>query len=117
MNLNLLSSTTLTGTDVVNGRGDNLGNLKDLMINTRSGKIEYAVLSFGGFLGMGDKLFAVPWQAFGLDKADEELVLDVDKETLENSPGFDKDDWPTSASHEYLTDVYRHYDYSPFWER
>ena len=60
MNNRLLSSSSFAGPDVKNLVGENLGEVKELMINTNTGKVEYAVLSFGGFLGMGDKYFAVP---------------------------------------------------------
>ena len=98
MNIRLLSSSSIAGTDVKNLVGENLGEVKELMINTNTGKVEYAVLSFGGFLGMGDKYFAVPWNAFNVDRVEEELILDASKERLENAPGFDKDNWPSTAS-------------------
>ena len=63
----VLSSSTLTGDSVRNPEGEDLGDIKDLMIDTASGNVEYAVLSFGGFLGLGDKLFALPWPALKLD--------------------------------------------------
>ena len=85
------------------------------MIDTSKGKIAYAVVSFGGFLGIGDKYFAVPWEAFQVDREDEDFVLNVDKEKLENAPGFDKDNWPSHAKHEYLTNVYNHFGYKPYW--
>ncbi len=111
-----LSATSINGTDVVNATGDNLGDIKDLMINTTDGRIAYAVLSHGGFLGMGDKYFAIPWEAFTIDSAEEKFVLNVTKEKLDSAPGFDKDNWPNSASHEYLTKVYNHFGYRPYWE-
>ncbi len=67
------------------------------MIDMQSGRISYAVLSFGGFLGMGDRLFAVPWQALKLDTENKRFTLNVSKEQLKNAPGFDKDHWPTMA--------------------
>ena len=109
MNNRLLSSSSLEGTDVRNNLGESLGDIKDLMINTRTGKVEYAVLSFGGFLGMGDKYFAIPWNAFDVDRMHEEMVLDIPRETLEKSPGFDKDNWPTTANHAYFDSVNQHY--------
>ena len=98
----LLSSSSINGTHVKNPKGEDIGNVKELMINTSTGKVEYAVLSFGGFLGLGDKLFAVPYGAFSLDTQEENLVLDVDKEYLENAPGFDKNDWPDFASQQFV---------------
>ncbi len=109
MNHLLLSATSVNGTDVRNRMGDDLGHIKDLMIDTETGMIEYAVLSFGGFLGMGDKLFAVPWNAFTIDTVKEEFVLDVTRERLEEAPGFDKDNWPDHAASEYFQQVNEFY--------
>ena len=92
-----LSSSSIVGTDVRNPEGEALGSIKDLMIDTGSGKIEYAVLQFGGVMFIGDKLFAVPWDQFTVDTHKEELVLNVPKERLKNAPGFDKDNWPSFA--------------------
>lgn len=67
---------------------------KDLVLDPRTGRVAYAVLDFGGFLGIGNKLFAVPLESMTLDTKAHRFVLDVDKERLENAPGFDKSDWP-----------------------
>lgn len=112
----VLSADTLEGTSVRNQAGEDLGDIKALMIDVGSGQVAYAVLSFGGFLGMGDKLFAVPWQALQLDQQDEQVLLDVPRETLENAPGFDKDNWPDFAESGYGDRVYEHYGYEPYWE-
>src|SRR5690348_4704546 len=90
----VLSASTLTGDRVRNAAGEDLGKLEEIMIDVVSGRVAYAVLSFGGFLGMGNKLFAVPWRALSLNERDHEFVLDVDRTTLENAPGFDRDNWP-----------------------
>ncbi len=104
----MLSSSTMNGTDVVNLAGESLGNIKDLMIDTSTGDVSYAVLSFGGFLGMGDKYFAIPWQSLTVDTVKEHIVLNVDKERLKNAPGFAKDHWPGSAD-DYYTRVRTYY--------
>lgn len=113
MSNRLLSSSSIEGTDVKNNKGESLGEIKDLMINPKTGEINYAVLSFGGFLGMGDKYFAIPWTSFSTDRQDEEMVLNISKEKLENSPGFDKDNWPKTANNAYLDSVNKHYAYVP----
>jgi sporulation protein YlmC with PRC-barrel domain len=117
MDYNLLSTSTLSGTDVTNRQGENLGDLKDIMIDLESGEIAYVVISFGGFLGIGDKLFAVPWEALTIDKRNEQIIMDVTKEKLENAPGFDKDNWPSSPDRQFVSDVHSHYGYKPYWER
>jgi len=102
---------------VRNPRGEDLGSIKDVVIDISEGCIAYAALSFGGIMGLGDKLFAVPWEALQYSAADDVFVLDVSKERLENAPGFDKDNWPTTAQREWLTGMYSHYGYTPYWER
>lgn len=105
----VLSGTSIIGDDVKNAQGENLGDIKDLMIDLDSGRIEYAVLSFGGFLGMGDKYFAVPWSALSVDQEDKCMILNLDKETLESAPGFDKDEWPNFADASFRDSIYGHY--------
>lgn len=91
---NVLSATTLIGDEVKNAQDENLGELKEIMIDLPTGKVAYGVLSFGGFLGMGDKYFAIPWDTLKVDQDNKCIRLNVDKEKLKNAPGFDKDDWP-----------------------
>lgn len=117
MTTNLLSSSTMMGTSVTNRAGENLGDVKDIMIDPTTGSVAYVVVSFGGFLGIGDKYFAVPMEAFQINREMEEFILDVDKEKLKNAPGFDKDNWPSTADRQFLTDVHSHYGYKPYWER
>ena len=105
----LLSTTSIQDTTVVNTQGETLGDVKDLMVDLDSNRIEYAVLDFGGFLGIGDKYFAVPLQAFTVDRANERFVLDVTKERLEQAPGFDKTDWPSTADASFTEGVYDYY--------
>lgn len=93
----LMGADTLIGEDVYNAADEDLGDIKEIMIDMQQGIIAYAVLSFGGFLGMGDKLFAVPWKALTLDTVNKRFVLDVSKDRLKDAPGFDKDDWPDLA--------------------
>jgi sporulation protein YlmC with PRC-barrel domain len=112
----LIRGNTFIGADVENPQGQNLGDIKDIVIDRASGRIAYAVVSFGGFLGMGEKLFAVPWGAFSQPKADKEIfVLDVDKERLKNAPGFDAHNWPQMASREWVTSLYSYYNVPPYW--
>jgi sporulation protein YlmC with PRC-barrel domain len=114
-----LSASTMIGDDVRNLEGEHLGELKELMIDVRTGRVAYAVLSFGGILGIGDKLFAIPWEALSLDNEDHAFVLDANKEMLEDAPGFDKDDWPDTLDDDdtWLVEVYDYYGYEPYWRR
>ena len=112
----VLSASTLKGDKVVNKQGEDLGKLEELMIDLDRGRIAYAVLSFGGFLGMGDKLFAIPWQAFTVDTAEKRLVLNADKELMKKAPGFDKSKWPNMADPTWATTLYGYYGYKPYWD-
>lgn len=105
----VLSADTISGDAVVNAQGDDLGKIEDLMIEVSAGKVSYAVLSFGGFLGMGNKLFAVPWGALKLDAENHRFILNVPKDKLENAPGFDKDNWPNFADPQFGQSIYGHY--------
>jgi sporulation protein YlmC with PRC-barrel domain len=112
----VLSASTLAGDKVRNAAGESLGKIDELMIDIPSGRVAYAVLSFGGVLGMGGKLFAIPWSALALDEDEKQFVLNVDRATLESAPGFDKDNWPDMADPNFGNQVYRHYGISPYWE-
>jgi sporulation protein YlmC with PRC-barrel domain len=105
----LMGVDTLMGEDVYNCQGDDLGDIKEFMIDMQSGQIAYAVLSFGGILGIGNKLFAVPWQALELDTANKRFILDFSKERLEDAPGFDQDHWPDMASAEFGSQIHGFY--------
>ena len=105
----VLSADSIKGDKVVNRTGDDLGKIEELMVDTQTGEVSYAVLSFGGFMGMGDKLFAVPWQSLQLDAQNKRFILDVTKEKLESAPGFDKDNWPDFADPNFSSSVRSHY--------
>jgi sporulation protein YlmC with PRC-barrel domain len=114
-NRRVLSASTLKGDDVVNRSGEDLGKIEDLMIDLDRGRVAYAVLSFGGFLGMGDKLFAIPWEALTIDTASKRFVLNISKELLERAPGFDKNNWPDMADPAWGVELYGYYGYKPYW--
>jgi sporulation protein YlmC with PRC-barrel domain len=104
-----LTASTLSGDTVKNPEGETLGDLKDIMIDTVNGTVAYGVLSFGGLLGMGEKLFAVPWDALQVDGANKQLILNVDKERLKKAPGFDKDHWPNFADSQFTAQIQQYY--------
>ncbi len=114
-NSNFLSASTLKGDRVVNRAGEDLGQVEDFMIDLKNGRIAYAVLSFGGFLGMGNRLFAIPWQALKLELYEHAFILDIDREVLENAEGFEKGKWPLTC--EELSRVYIYYGYQPYWKK
>jgi sporulation protein YlmC with PRC-barrel domain len=99
--------------EVRNQAGTKLGEVDDLVIDMNTGKVRYAALSYGGFLGLGDKLFAVPWSAFKTkyDTADEEhfMVVNLDEATLRKGSGFNKDAWPNFADSKITSEIDKHY--------
>lgn len=112
-----LSAGTLIGDSVRNRDGEDLGKLTEIMLDVDRGRIAYGVLESGSFLGMGGKLFAIPFEAFKVDRDDHKLVLDVDKETLRNAEGFDRNDWPDTANEAWAKRTHDYYGVSPYWER
>lgn len=112
----ILSASTMIGNPVVNDGGENLGKIEELMIDTSQGNIAFAVLSFGGFLGIGDKYFAVPWEILKVDKMNHQFILNKTKEELENAPGFDKDNWPKTGDTEFLDSVYTYHGSKRYWD-
>lgn len=105
----LLSSSSITGDNVKNSAGEDLGKIEDLMIDLTTGKVSYVVLSFGGFMNLGDKLFAVPLEAMHVNTEDKSFTLNESKDRLENAPGFDKDNWPNFADTTWQNEVRSYY--------
>jgi len=112
----LMRASKVDGMDVRNAANEKLGDVKDVVIEQETGMIAYAVLSFGGFLGIGDKLFAVPWAALKPNDKNTAFTLDVPKDRLEKAPGFDKKSWPDLANRQWGTDVHAYYNVTPYWK-
>ena len=112
----IMAASDFEGEDVVNNRGETLGEIEEIMLDVRSGRIAYAVLAAGGFLGIGEKYFAIPWRALTLDTDRKCFILDIDKERLENAPGFEKDHWPSMADQNWASQVHGYYRTAPYWE-
>jgi sporulation protein YlmC with PRC-barrel domain len=96
--------------NVRNAQNEELGEIEDVVIDVESGKIRYAALSVGGFLGVGDKLIAVPWDAFKMQQSAEDqderfLALNVDRQRIENAPGFNEENWPDFGNERYTREV------------
>ena len=105
----LLSASSITGDEVCNMKDEKLGKIHEVMLDMSEGKIRYAVLAAGGFLGIGERFFAVPWKALTLNKKDKNFMLDVDVERLKKAPGFDKDNWPNMADPSWNSSVESYY--------
>ena len=84
---------------VYNAEDEHMGHIKDLMIDVTSGRIEYVVVEFGGFLGIGVKYFALPFHLLRVDTEKKRIVFNLKKEMLENAPGFDIEHWPQTNIH------------------
>ena len=111
-----LSASALIGTKVQNRYGEDLGKLEELIIDRHRGCVAYAVLSFGGLFGLGEKLFAMPWQAMRIDFENERIVVDIAREALENAPGFDDDHRPGITDDSWLRELYIYYGQTPYWK-
>ena len=109
----LMGANTLIGNDVHNHKDEDLGDIKEIMLDMQSGKVAYAVLSFGGILSLGEKLFALPWAALTLDTENNRFVLKVGKETLKDVPGFDKNNWPNMADASWTKKIHSYYGVEP----
>jgi sporulation protein YlmC with PRC-barrel domain len=105
----IMAADSLQGEKVVNEQGEKLGSITHIMLDISNGTIVYAVLSFGGLLGMGDKLFAVPWHSLALDVENKWFVLNIEPERLRTAPGFDKAHWPSMADPRWASEVNAYY--------
>lgn len=106
-----LTATSIIGDGVENMTEEKLGKIDNLMVNLRTGEIEYAVIDFGSFLGMGGKLFAVPFSEMKIDPTRKIFILNRNKEELKSIPGFDKSHWPDTNDHRYFDEV------NTYWEK
>lgn len=101
----IVKSGEIIGVKVKNPENENLGEIAEVVIDKQSGKVSYFVLDFGGFLGFGNKFFAVPCSLFLYSNNDDCFILNVDKQHLKNAPGFDKDHWPNFSTPEFTTSI------------
>jgi len=99
--LKYLTASSIISDKVVGKNGDKMGAIKDLMIDLSTGKISYFVVELGGFLGIGEKYFALPFSFLTVDPSNQVFVINQEEKTLINAPGFDKDHWPETNSHYY----------------
>jgi hypothetical protein len=107
---------SIIGMRVINDQSEDLGKIEDVILDTRNSRAGYAILSFGGILGMGDKHFAIPWEALTFDLTEKVAVINIEKDRLSKAPGFDKDAWPDIADDAWGAKVYDYYGFRPHWE-
>ncbi|RJG20983.1 PRC-barrel domain-containing protein [Massilia cavernae] len=105
----LMGAETLIGNHVHNLKNEHLGEIKEIMLDMRTGKVAYAVMSSGGVLSLGEKLFAVPWEALKLDTVHKRFTMDLEKSRIANAPGFDTDHWPDMAEQQWANQIHSYY--------
>lgn len=105
----IVRTDEVIGVNVKNAQGENLGKIEEIVLDKLTGEARYVVLSFGGILGMGDKLFALPWNAIHYNDNHDCFMLSIDKEKLKMAPGFDKDHWPDMANTTWSRSIYSFY--------
>jgi sporulation protein YlmC with PRC-barrel domain len=111
----VMAADTLEGNQVVTSDGEDVGKISDIMLDVRSGRIAYAVLSEGGFLGMGTTLHAIPWSALTLDTDAKCFRVDIAAQQLKDDPGFDKEHWPSMEDTAWGTQLHQYYNRQPYW--
>ncbi|HUS03165.1 MAG TPA: PRC-barrel domain-containing protein [Chitinophagaceae bacterium] len=97
--LRFLTATSIIGDKIYNDKNEHMGKIEDIMIDISSGKIEYVVIEFGGFLTIGEKLFAIPFNMLRVDPSRKAFLFNQSKEILEKAPGFDQNHWPETNFH------------------
>ena len=111
----LYKTSTIIGRAVENPHGNELGQISDVMIEATTGNVAYAVLTSGGFVGLGGKLFAIPWRALQQPTSTKAFRLDMTEEQLKQAPGFDKDQWPDLEDRHWGDTVHAYYGQPPYW--
>ena len=108
MNL-LVRSKDVLSVPVKNRKKESLGEIEEIVLHKITGEVAYVVLSFGGLFGLGDKLFVVPWNSLHYDAEENAFILNVDKDRLENAPGFDKSNWPDMTNDKWILSIDKYY--------
>ena len=109
-----MGAKTIIGEEVIGKNGKKLGKIEELMIDMRTQHVAYALMTFGGFLGMGERLFAVPFRAFHNDGIKGHLFLDVDEDSINNAPYIEKDNWPDMADKNWIREIHAFYGVEPY---
>ena len=111
-----ISSNRLQQYDVVNKKGQDMGQVQTFVIDMVVGRIAFVVVSFEGFLGISDKWFAMPWEILKWNVDNKKFILDMTKEALDKAPGMDKDKWPNEINFELIGKAYSHFGVAPYWD-
>jgi sporulation protein YlmC with PRC-barrel domain len=112
----IMAASTLDSERVLSSDGDEVGKIKEIMLDVKAGRIAYAVMASGGFLGIGEKLLAIPWSALALDTDRKCFLLEVSSARVKEAPGFDKEHWPSMADPSWATTLHEFYGADPYWD-
>lgn len=116
MNSRLISSVAMIGIEVKNLQGHDLGDIIDVMLDDDSGTAAYVVIATG-FMGLGDRYFAVPWKALRINQKKELVQLDISRENFKKAPSFHKEEWLAYPHQSFIKEVHEYFGFSPYWER
>jgi len=112
----LITSDRVEGTPVYNREGERIGHIDNLSIDKLSGQVQYALMSFGGFLGIGERFHPLPWNVLKYDTEKDGYVVPMDKETLKNAPSYTRADLEAFGGGErYAEELYAYYGMGPYW--
>jgi hypothetical protein len=114
-NHSLISADKVEGTAVYNRQGEKLGTVQDIMIDKISGKVAYAVMSFGGFMGIGDRYHPLPWGVLTYDTQKGGYMVDLDRTTLERAPTYAGGETPDWGNRGWGEQLHQHYGARPYW--
>lgn len=106
----VVKTADVIGKSVIGVDNDKLGKIEEIVIDKVSGQVRYAVLSFGGFMGMGSDFYALPWAMFDYQDDEDAFKINVSKEKLKSATGFNKDEWPDFADEEWINKVHNYYE-------
>lgn len=110
-----VAAGSLRGTRVHNYGGEDLGKVDDFILDLERGRITYVIVSLGGFWGIGDRLYAVPWELFSIRPGELDLFVDIDKQMLQDAPGFERSKWPDMSDPAWDAAIHAHYAQKPYW--
>jgi sporulation protein YlmC with PRC-barrel domain len=113
----VVKSKNVVNKCVKNLSKENLGEINEMILDKKTGQVAYLVLESGAFLGLGGKLFALPWNSVNYNADDDCFILNIDNEKLKNAPGFDKDHWPDMADRTFGMSISKYYGIQPYWEQ
>jgi sporulation protein YlmC with PRC-barrel domain len=111
-----IPSNRLEQYDVINKKGEDMGQVQTFVIDMIAGRIAFVVVSFEGFLGISDKWFAMPWEILKWSVENKKFILDMTKESLEQAPGMDKKKWPNEINFDLISKSYSHFGVAPYWD-